>query len=362
MAKQVVEELTRQHVPSECLPLDEYDVTQLPHERCVVFVVSTTGEGVVPDNMRSFWRFLLRKDLPPGSLGAVRHACFGLGDSSYPKFNFAAKRLHRRLLQLGSTALLELGLADDQDDLGIDQALAPWLEALRARLLELWPMAEGRVPIPRSQSLPPRYRHLTQPLPDVLAVLGSQPLERLGGASPPKVGQYACVPRGAVGRTLHTRGCGDVCRFRHATAGLAQVVLPQGRSHALAAVARGLGALGRTTPHERHDAIGVLAGSLQAPIHLVRSPCILECHLQCVAASEPIVVVLVTFRRRDICHQPTRACTRSLQLVLLQGDPHGAVPVRGGFVSLAHPDSCCNISNAPRGASTGDPQLLVPQQ
>ena len=90
----------------------------------------------------------------------MRHACFGLGDSSYPKFNFAAKRLHRRLLQLGSTALLELGLADDQDDLGLDQTLAPWLEALRARLLVLRPMAKGVAPIPRSQSLPPRYRLL----------------------------------------------------------------------------------------------------------------------------------------------------------------------------------------------------------
>ena len=215
---------------------------------------------------------------------------------------------------------------------------------------------------PEFLRLPPRHRHLAQPLPGVLAILGSQPLERLGGASPPKLGQYACVPRGAVGRTLHTRGCGDVSRFRHTTAGLAQVVLPQGRSHALAAVARGLGALERTTPHKRHDTIGVLAGSLQAPIRLVRSPCILECHLQCVAASEPIVVVLVAFRWRDMCHQPTRACTRSLQLVLLQGDPHGAVPVRGDFVSLGHPNRCCNISNAPRGASTGDPQLLVPQQ
>ena len=150
MAKQVVEELTRQHVPAECLPLDEYDVTQLPHERCVVFVASTTGEGVVPDNMRSFWRFLLRKDLPPGSLSAMRHACFGLGDSSYPKFNFAAKRLHRRLLQLGSTALLELGLADDQDDLGIDQALAPWLAALRSPRVAFWrvmALANGGVPV-----------------------------------------------------------------------------------------------------------------------------------------------------------------------------------------------------------------------
>ena len=89
--------------------------------------------------------------------------------------------------------------------------------------------------------------------------------------------------------------------------------------------------------------------------------CSLEFPLQSVAAREPCVTVLVG-RRRDMCHHPTRACTRSLELVLLQGDPDGAVPVRGGFVSLAPPNRCCNIRNAPRGASTGDPQLLVPQQ
>ncbi len=127
-----------------------------------MFIASTTGEGTVPDNMRSFWRFLLRKDLPAGSLGAMQHACFGLGDSSYPKFNYAAKRLHRRLLQLGSTALVDLGLADDQDDLGIDQALGPWLDGFRARLMALRPMADGLAAIPRSQSLPLRYRLLEE--------------------------------------------------------------------------------------------------------------------------------------------------------------------------------------------------------
>jgi hypothetical protein len=103
------------------MAMEDYELTHLPSERCVVCVASTTGEGEVPDNMRSFWRFLLRKDLPPGSLSNLMHACFGLGDSSYPKFNYAAKRLHRRLEHLGSTALLPLGLGDDMDSLGVDQ-------------------------------------------------------------------------------------------------------------------------------------------------------------------------------------------------------------------------------------------------
>jgi hypothetical protein len=41
------------------------------------------------------------------------------GDSSYPKFNYAAKRLHRRMAQLGGEALLACGLGDDQVSRGL---------------------------------------------------------------------------------------------------------------------------------------------------------------------------------------------------------------------------------------------------
>ena len=139
------------------MSMEDYDVTRLPHEKLVVCVVSTTGEGEVPDNMRLFWRFLLRKDLPAGSLQATRHACFGLGDSTYPKFCFAAKRLHRRLEQLGSRTLTPLGLGDDQDGLGIDQALGPWLDSLWPSVLEMLPPPPSLAPIPDSECLPPRY-------------------------------------------------------------------------------------------------------------------------------------------------------------------------------------------------------------
>jgi len=38
----------------------------------VIFVCSTTGQGEEPDNMKQFWRFLLRKNLPPDSLQGMR--------------------------------------------------------------------------------------------------------------------------------------------------------------------------------------------------------------------------------------------------------------------------------------------------
>ncbi|PAV64380.1 hypothetical protein WR25_07554 isoform F [Diploscapter pachys] len=63
-------------------------------------------------------------------------AVLGLGDSSYQKFNFAGKRLFRRLEQLGARMLTQLGLADDQHEIGIDGALIPWKEAVWMRLYE----------------------------------------------------------------------------------------------------------------------------------------------------------------------------------------------------------------------------------
>ena len=54
-------------------------------EPVVVCVCATTGQGDEPDNMKQFWRFLLRKGLPADSLRGVRFAVLGLGDSAYQK-------------------------------------------------------------------------------------------------------------------------------------------------------------------------------------------------------------------------------------------------------------------------------------
>lgn len=47
-------------------------MSQLIYEVTVIFVCSTTGQGEEPDNMKQFWRFLLRKNLPPDSLQGMR--------------------------------------------------------------------------------------------------------------------------------------------------------------------------------------------------------------------------------------------------------------------------------------------------
>ena len=39
------------------------------------------AQGEIPDSMKRFWRFLLRKSLPANSLAGMQTAVFGLGDS-----------------------------------------------------------------------------------------------------------------------------------------------------------------------------------------------------------------------------------------------------------------------------------------
>lgn len=77
--------------------LDEYDVTKLPSETCILWVIATAGEGEVPSNMKRFWNFLLRKSLSSDSLKSVSCAVFGLGDSSYEKFNSAARYVRQMM-------------------------------------------------------------------------------------------------------------------------------------------------------------------------------------------------------------------------------------------------------------------------
>lgn len=96
--------------------------------------------------MQKFWKFLLRKSLPSDSLAKLNFGVIGLGDSSYQKFNFVAKRLHKRLIQLGANPIQPVGLCDDQHDLGIGAVLFPWLESFWKNLLELKPLPIGLNP------------------------------------------------------------------------------------------------------------------------------------------------------------------------------------------------------------------------
>uniref|UniRef100_A0A8C5Z4V0 NADPH-dependent diflavin oxidoreductase 1 n=1 Tax=Marmota marmota marmota TaxID=9994 RepID=A0A8C5Z4V0_MARMA len=141
----------------EVLHLCLFVEANLIREPLVVFVCATTGQGDPPDNMKNFWRFIFRKNLPSTSLCQMDFAVLGLGDSSYAKFNFVAKKLHRRLLQLGASALLPICLGDDQHELGPDATIDPWLGDLWEKVLELYPVPIDLPVIPHGVPLPSKF-------------------------------------------------------------------------------------------------------------------------------------------------------------------------------------------------------------
>ena len=100
--------------------------------------------------MKTFWKFLLRKSLPADSLSNLIFGVIGLGDSSYLKFNFVAKRLCKRLLQLGGKSILPVALCDDQHDLGISATLSPYMDNFWIKVNEIHPLPLGVNPLPSS--------------------------------------------------------------------------------------------------------------------------------------------------------------------------------------------------------------------
>uniref|UniRef100_A0A6Q2YE37 NADPH-dependent diflavin oxidoreductase 1 n=1 Tax=Esox lucius TaxID=8010 RepID=A0A6Q2YE37_ESOLU len=146
-AERIGRQAQRRRMQVRVEALDIYNVANLISETLVVFVCSTTGQGDPPDNMKNFWRFVFRKSLPAGSLCRLDYAVLGLGDSSYPRFNFVAKKLHKRLMQLGASVLLPVGLADDQHDLGADGVIDPWITSFWEKVLSLYPPPAGQSPI-----------------------------------------------------------------------------------------------------------------------------------------------------------------------------------------------------------------------
>ncbi|XP_042768989.1 NADPH-dependent diflavin oxidoreductase 1 isoform X4 [Panthera leo] len=174
-------EARRRRLECRVQALDSYSVVNLISEPLVIFVCATAGQGDPPDNMKNFWRFIFRKNLPPTSLCQMDFAVLGLGDSSYAKFNFVAKKLHRRLLQLGGSALLPACLGDDQHELGPDAAIDPWLHDLWEKVLGLYPVPPDLGVIPPGVPLPSKFT--LRFLPEAPKMCSEE--QHVAGADPP---------------------------------------------------------------------------------------------------------------------------------------------------------------------------------
>lgn len=162
VAEDIQRELWKYNYKTLLSSLDSYNIINLPEEQFIIFIVSTTGKfiilktgyGETPKNMKQFWTFLLRKDLPSNSLTNLNYTIFGLGDSSYEKFNTTAKLLNTRLRQLSAKLFHPVGLGDDQHDFGYEGELDPWSENLFNELKNYFP---NKSPINEEMPIIPKY-------------------------------------------------------------------------------------------------------------------------------------------------------------------------------------------------------------
>ncbi|KAF5864335.1 NAPDH-dependent diflavin reductase [Aspergillus alliaceus] len=160
-AQEVAEELgalaERLHFMTQVSEMNHIKPETLSSYTIVIFALSTTGQGDLPANARTFWRSLLLKRLSSTFLEGVRFTSFGLGDSSYPKFNWASRKLCKRLVQLGASEAYLSGEADQQHPEGLEGTFIPWITDFRKHLLDTYPLPEGQHPIPEDVQLPPKW-------------------------------------------------------------------------------------------------------------------------------------------------------------------------------------------------------------
>ncbi|XP_014788148.1 methionine synthase reductase isoform X1 [Octopus bimaculoides] len=114
-------------VERHCLSSTD-DKFKIEDESSVVFVVSTTGDGDVPDTAVRFLRKLKKKSKQEEHLKHLSYTVLGLGDTNYNAFCNGGKTINRKLEELGAHLFYECGWADDA--VGLELVVEPWIEGL----------------------------------------------------------------------------------------------------------------------------------------------------------------------------------------------------------------------------------------
>jgi sulfite reductase alpha subunit-like flavoprotein len=140
------------------LDLDSVQLRDVLKYTLVIFALSTAGQGEMPQNARSFWKMLLSGALKPGVLRRLRFASFGLGDSSYPRYNVAHRMLCNRLTQLGATTFCERGEGNEQHPEGHSAGLREWIVQLKQSMLEAFPLPDSVVALGDAEFLEPIWK------------------------------------------------------------------------------------------------------------------------------------------------------------------------------------------------------------
>jgi sulfite reductase (NADPH) flavoprotein alpha-component len=133
VAKQLASQASQAGLQAVAVSTADYKTANLRHERNLVLISSTQGEGDPPDSAVELHRFLFGKRAP--KVEGLRFAVLALGDYSYANFCKAGADFDRRLGELGGERVL-----DRVDcDVEYEEAAQAW----RARVVEVYKKLMG---------------------------------------------------------------------------------------------------------------------------------------------------------------------------------------------------------------------------
>jgi sulfite reductase (NADPH) flavoprotein alpha-component len=104
---------------------NQYRLPDLAKEKNVVFIISTHGEGEMPEPGKKFWEFVKNENL---KLDGLNYFVIALGDTNYPLFCQAGKDLEARLDEQGAKS------QGQRIDLNLD--FEDHLEEIKAKVFE----------------------------------------------------------------------------------------------------------------------------------------------------------------------------------------------------------------------------------
>ncbi|CAI8950079.1 MULTISPECIES: flavodoxin domain-containing protein [Pseudomonas] len=117
--------LGRRGITAEIKSMEDVSVAGLKLTSQLVVVTSTYGEGELPETTAPFFEALVEK---APDLSSVNFFAFGLGDSTYEKFNNAIDVISAKLVELGAIKIGETGRHDAASGKSVTMVANAWFE------------------------------------------------------------------------------------------------------------------------------------------------------------------------------------------------------------------------------------------
>src|SRR6478609_9999991 len=109
VAVEMTSKLKKQGIQVKTKSLDQYKVSDLPKENCLLVVMSTQGDGEPPAAAKKFYDYIQQNEV---KFDQLKYGVLALGDSSYPLFCKAGEDVDERLEKLGAERIIPMRKCD----------------------------------------------------------------------------------------------------------------------------------------------------------------------------------------------------------------------------------------------------------